>query len=115
VAVTFAELQRLALALPEATEEITWEVDVTWRVRGKIFAISGPESAHVSVKASKEEQAELVAARPEVFAVAPYVGRFGWVTVTLSIVDAAELGELLTEAWRRTAPKKLVREYDASS
>ena len=78
-----------------------------------MFASGSPESPTLSVKASKEEQAELVAARPETFSVAPYVGRFGWVLVDLSRVDAPELRELLLEAWRRTAPKKLVKEFDA--
>ena len=41
---------------------------------------------------------------------ARYVGRFGWIEVQLSNVDEAELRELLTEAWRRTAPKKLIKE-----
>ncbi len=110
---TFAEVQRLALALPEATEELTWGTDTTWRVRGKIFAIGGAESPGVTLKASISDQAALVAGRPETFAIAPYVGRYGWVNATLSTVDVSELGELLVEAWRRTAPKKLVREYDA--
>jgi len=36
------------------------------------------------------------------------------VSVTLARADAGEVAELLSEAWRRTAPKKLVREYDAA-
>ena len=47
--------------------------------------------------------------------VTPYVGRYGWTSIQLSTVDADELGELITEAWRRTAPKKLVAAYDANS
>ncbi|MFD0593689.1 hypothetical protein ACFQZ4_15300 [Catellatospora coxensis] len=51
-----------------------------------------PGSDTMSVKASKEEQAALLAAAPEVYSAAAYVGRFGWVRVELSRVDAAELG-----------------------
>jgi hypothetical protein len=114
MAVSFAEVQRMALALPEATEEITWGSDTTWRVRGKIFAMAGTAetTTSVAVKATKEDQAELVAERPQTFAVAPYVGRFGWIQVTLSTVDAAELRELIVEAWRQTAPKRLVAQHD---
>jgi hypothetical protein len=115
VAVTFAEVRAMALALPSATEELTWEVDTTWRVRGKIFVMGGTAetTTTVTLKASREDQAELVAERPETFAVAPYVGRFGWVQVTLSTVDGQELRELVTEAWRRTAPKRLVDAFDS--
>ncbi|MEV6524267.1 MmcQ/YjbR family DNA-binding protein [Longispora sp. NPDC051575] len=110
---TFAQVRELALALPSAVEEPTWG-DVTFRVNGKIFAITGTESAHVSVKASKEDQAELIASDPETYSFAPYVGRFGWVLVQLAGVGADDLRDLLTEAWRRTAPKKLVKEFDAA-
>jgi len=82
-------------------------------VGDKMFASGMPGGDTLSVKASKEEQADLVAADPETYAVAAYVGRFGWVRVQLSTVDADELRDLVIEAWRRTAPKKLVKEYDA--
>jgi hypothetical protein len=38
---TFDDVRRLALAQPEATEVLTWETDVTFRVRDKIFAMGG--------------------------------------------------------------------------
>ncbi|WP_099898975.1 MmcQ/YjbR family DNA-binding protein [Streptomyces sp. TLI_171] len=107
---TFDELSALALALPRAHREITWE-QVTFRVGRKIFAMGAPESGAASVKARPEEQAELIAAAPEVFAVAPYTGRFGWVRVQLAGVETEELRELLTEAWRSVAPKKVLKEY----
>jgi hypothetical protein len=34
--------------------------------------------------------------------------------VRLEAVDATELAELLEEAWRLRAPKRVVAEYDAS-
>jgi hypothetical protein len=106
---TYADAQRIVESLPG-----TSEVDVpawghpTFRVNGKMFAGGSPDSPTMSVKASKEEQAVLVAERPDTF----YVGRYGWVRLELSGVDTDELRELLVEAWRRTAPKKLVRSYD---
>jgi len=113
--VSFADVQRMVGQLPEAEEVFVAEWGhPTFRVRGKMFAAGSPDGPTMSVKASKEEQSELVAARPETFAVAPYVGRYGWVTVTLSTVDAGELRELLVEAWRRTAPKRLVASHDAA-
>ena len=44
---------------------------------------------------------------------ADYVGRFGWVSVNLSTVDPGTVRGIIVEAWRRTAPKRLVKEYDA--
>ena len=51
--------------------------------------------------------------RPEPFGVPAYVGRHGWVSIQLATVDPTEFGELVVEAWRQTAPKRLVATYDA--
>jgi hypothetical protein len=112
--VSYEEFMAMGLALPRAQEKITWGTDHTLRVGERMFAVGAPDSGHVSVKAAGVDQAELIAADPETFSVAPYVGRFGWVRVALDRVDAGELRELLTEAWRRTAPKRLVGEFDAA-
>src|SRR5256885_7406317 len=105
----------MALALPATTEVVAWESDLTWRVRDKIFVIAGPDSPRVTVRTSKEEQQELIASDPQTYQSAAYVGRYGWTSIQLSTVDVDELGELITDAWRRTAPKKLVAAYDARS
>jgi hypothetical protein len=95
------------MALPEVEEILTWEVDITFRVRKKIFVIGGEGADQVSVKASIPAQAELLDLDPETFKSAPYTGRFGWVTVDLGRVDPAVLESLLREAWRSVAPARL--------
>jgi hypothetical protein len=104
---TFDDVRRIALALPDAEEIVTWETDTTFRVRSKIFAIGGDGSDRVSIKQSPETQAELIDLDPETFQSSAYVGRFGWVTVDLGRVDPALLEQLLRTAWRRSAPKRL--------
>lgn len=104
---TFDDVRRIALALPEVEEKLTWETDLTLRVRDRIFAIGGEGSDRVSIKASLEQQAELLEMDPATFAKSAYVGRFGWVTVDLGRVDPGLLESLLRDAWRRTAPKRL--------
>ena len=109
---TFADVRRIALALPEVEEKVTWDTDLTLRVRDKIFAIGGDGADRVSLKASLEQQAELLEMDPATFAKSAYVGRFGWVTVDLARVDPGLLESLLRDAWRRTAPKKLAATLD---
>ena len=104
---TFDDVRRIALALPQTEERVTWETDITFRVRDKIFTIGGEGADRISIKASLETQAELIDLDPETFASSAYVGRFGWVTVDLDRVDPALLSSLVREAWRRTAPKRL--------
>jgi hypothetical protein len=108
-----AAVRRLALALPEAEERETWG-EATFRVRDKIFVMLSPDGERVAVKASLDEQAALVGSDPETFAVAQYTGRFGWVSVTLSRVDREEMRELVIDAWRRTAPRRLVAAFEGA-
>jgi hypothetical protein len=103
----FDDVRRISMALPEAEEILTWETDVTFRVRSKIFAIGGDGADHVSIKATPMVQADLVDRDPKTFASAAYVGRFGWITVDLGRIDGAELERLIRQAWRLTAPKRL--------
>jgi hypothetical protein len=111
--ITYAQVRDWVLALPGGREVMVPEWGhPTLRVGDKMFASGAEGSQTMSVKASKEEQAALIAAAPQTYSVAAYVGRFGWVDVRLSTVDPDELRELIVEAWRRTAPKRLVREYD---
>jgi hypothetical protein len=103
----FDDVRSIAMALPDVEERLTWETDVTFRVRDKIFAIGSEGSDGISVKASLDRQADLMDFDPKAFGKAPYVGRFGWVTVRLARVDRPLLEQLLRDAWRATAPKKL--------
>ncbi|HKV86675.1 MAG TPA: MmcQ/YjbR family DNA-binding protein [Candidatus Dormibacteraeota bacterium] len=104
---TFERFRRLCLAMPEAEERETWG-EATFRVGNRIFAMGSSSGAHVSVKASLDDQAGLVAMDPTTFAVSAYTGRFGWVRVRLAGLGL-ELGErLVAGAWERTAPKRLV-------
>jgi hypothetical protein len=104
---TFEDVRAICLGLPEIEEVVTWGSDITFRVRGKIFAMGGDGADVISVKASLEEQADLLALDPETFSKAAYVGRFGWVNVRLDGVAEPHLRELLASAWRRTAPARL--------
>jgi hypothetical protein len=106
------DLRAWLLALPEAEERETWG-HPTFRVRDKMFATMGTDGRTASLKATREAQAELVAAEPAVYSVAAYVGRYGWVDVVIDAADPAELRDLAVQAWRRTAPKRLVAGYDA--
>src|SRR2546423_9607721 len=110
--VKFAEFRRLCLDQPEAEELETWG-EATFRVRGRIFAMGAPEGASVSVKASLDDQAGLVAMDPKTFAVSAYTGRFGWVSVRLSRLRPPMAEKLVKNARERTAPRRVVRKPGA--
>ena len=104
----FDEFRRLCLELPEAEERETWG-EATFRVKGRIFAIGSPDGRQVSLKASLDDQAGLVAMDSKTFSVSAYTGRFGWVTARLSRLHPDLAERLLQNAWARTAPKRLAR------
>ena len=106
------DFRRIALSLPDAVEKETWE-HPTFRVRDKMFATMATGGDSASVKASREAQAALVGSEPGTFFVPAYVGQHGWVGIRLERVDPEEAAELLDEAWRATAPKRLVAAYDS--
>jgi predicted DNA-binding protein (MmcQ/YjbR family) len=98
-------IRRLALALPEATEEVTWG-DVNYRVRKKIFCFPGAEA--MTVKADRDELPALLA--DERVTPAPYLARGGWIAIQLGRrPDWAEVEELITTSYCLIAPKTLGR------
>jgi hypothetical protein len=108
-------LRKLCLAHPEAHEVEAWG-EPTFRVRNKLFAMYADASNHhgggrpaVWCKAARANQELMVRAAPDRFFVPPYVGPSGWVGVWLDgSVDWAEVAELLSDAYRLTAPKRLL-------
>ncbi len=111
-AVTIDELRAFCMSLPGTQEKETWgdaehAGDVTFRVKDKIFLITGPDGGGASIRTTREQQAELLDTFPGIFRSSAYVGRFGWVSVALDAVDDDLLRGIIEGAWRRTAPKAL--------
>ena len=114
---TIHELRAFCLGLPGAHEKETWgdaehAGDVTFRVKDRIFVITGQDGGSASIRTTVDQQAELLDTFPGVFRSAPYVGRFGWVVADLEAADDELLRGIIEGAWRRTAPKAVVRSYD---
>jgi hypothetical protein len=90
------------------------ETDRDWysklEVSGRTFGYLWRQTRTVGLKQTLAEQAALVGERPEVFEVQFTAGGFGWVVVHLDLVERAELAELTFEAWRLSAPPRLVEE-----
>jgi predicted DNA-binding protein (MmcQ/YjbR family) len=117
---TVGELRSLCLSLPGTHEKETWgdaehAGDVTFRVRDRIYVITGQTGGSASVRTTIDQQADLMAAFPHAIAPAAYVGRFGWVRVDLEALAPAVIRDIVVSAWRRTAPRAVVRAFDEAS
>ena len=107
-----SDLREHCMAKPDATEDYPWG-DIAWKVKGKVFAISGEESSGVSLKSTLEKQSALIQ-HPNIEPSA-YVGRYGWVTV--EIVDDATLEmakDLIDESYDIVSAGKKKRGVKAS-
>lgn len=108
--------------LPEVEEDATGKREVAL-VRGTVIAYpasnerSRPDNAEedeefVIVKIDRHERAALLQEAPETFFVTPHYQNYPGVIVRLATVQPGQLRELLIDAWRIAAPKRLVREFD---
>ncbi|HEX3424624.1 MAG TPA: MmcQ/YjbR family DNA-binding protein [Acidimicrobiales bacterium] len=111
--ITLDETRAVALSLPEAGSEEHHGME-SFRVRGRIFA-TVPDDDHVRVMVDGQEIEAAVAEYPDVCAPFWWGARLACVVVTLAAADPGLVGELLTEAWRRKAPKKLAALLDGAS
>ena len=83
------------------------------RVEPKKPRVPNPKVLAVRV-ADEGEKQMLIASDGEKFFTEPHYNGFPAVLVRLPAVRAAELRELLTDAWRTQAPRALVQEFDAA-
>ena len=123
VVVTYAELEELALTLPETTSTPSYGGAPALRVNKKMFArLRGEMADHVDeltgapygdvlmvgVADLGEKEALLAADGDAYFTIAHYDG-YPAVLVRLDRADLEELRELLLDAWRRAAPKRAIK------
>ena len=109
---TADEFRNLALDLPGA-EERSHMGHPDFRVGGKIFATLGPGEEWGMVKLDPEQQQDFVETEPNAFE--PVTGGWGLKGATkINLKAAHEPGVVraLDAAWRNTAPRSLVEDYD---
>jgi hypothetical protein len=107
------DLRRIALSLPRTTEQPSYGTP-GFRVADKLFARIREEGIAVVWCADLTEKDALIAADPRKFFTIPHYDGHTSVLVRLESVDSDELTELLTDAWRCRASRRLVAEFDAS-
>ena len=107
-------VRKLCLALPEAHEVEAWG-EPTFRVRNKMFATYAAANNHhgdgragVWIKATPINQQLQLRADSKRYFSPPYVGPRGWIGAYVDRdPDWPAIADLLRDAWRLTAPKRL--------
>jgi hypothetical protein len=104
---TLEDVRAIALALPETIERPSYGTP-GFRVRDRLFARLREEDVLVVWVADLDEKEMLLAAEPDRLFTVPHYDGHPTVLVRLSAVDREELRELLADAWRARAPKRLL-------
>ena len=95
------QLRQFCLSFPGATEDIKWGADLCFCVGGKMFCVTGADSAEggMSFKCTPEKFDELI--EREGIDPAAYVGRYKWVHVEKAdTVSAPELKDLIKTSYQ---------------
>ena len=104
---TLAQARKLALALPETTEQDHHDM-TSFRVKGKIFA-TVPDDHHLRIMVDEMEIRAAVAENPDACQELYWGKRLAAVVVDLRRAKSAMVKDLLTDAWIAKAPASLVK------
>ncbi|MFE3028778.1 MmcQ/YjbR family DNA-binding protein [Nocardia tengchongensis] len=110
-------LRGVCAALPEVSERVS-HGEPAWFAGGKKMFVMFADHHHDDrlgfwCAAPPGVQEDLVAADPRRFFRPPYVGHRGWLGVYLDVaVDWDEIVEIVEDAYRMVAAKRLVAELD---
>ncbi|MQA16734.1 MAG: hypothetical protein GEV09_22150 [Pseudonocardiaceae bacterium] len=103
----------MATVLPEV-EESTWFRTPSLKVAGKGFArLRAEAEGGVVLMCDLGEKEALLASGDPAFYTTPHYDGYGAILVDLDRVDPEQLGELIEDSWRRKAPAKLRKAFDA--
>jgi hypothetical protein len=103
---TLRHVRTFALSLPEVTEQDHHGFP-SFRVSDRIFA-TVPDALHLHIMLDESEVHMAVVSAPEAFEELWWGKRLAGVRVTFAAAAPRILTELLTEAWRRRAPRRLL-------
>jgi hypothetical protein len=105
--VKLADARRLALVLPESVEAPHHHY-TSFRVDGKIFATAPPAADTLHVFLGDDERERALALAPGVVNKLMWGGKVVGVRILLAQARPPLVRELLTQAWRRKAPSRLL-------
>lgn len=123
---TYDDVARLALALPETTEGVSygWRA---WKVADRQFVWERPFTQAdlrrfgdepvppgpilAAAVEDLEEKEAVLAAHPGTHFTIPHLDGYAAVLVRLDVVDDGTLAETVEDAWLARAPRRLAREH----
>ena len=106
-----SDVRDIALSLPETEERPSYGTP-GFRVKDRLFARIREPGVLLVWVGDEGEKDFLLRAEPDTFFTTPHYDGHPSVLVRLAAVDRDELAELLTDAWRARAPKRLADAFE---
>jgi hypothetical protein len=107
---TLDHLEAIALRLP-GVEASQSRGTHSFTVRKKLF-LRLKEDGTALVRTDPYERGHLLESSPEAFFIDDRIRDHPWVRVRVGRADAGQLRALVEDAWRRTAPRRLLEAFD---
>jgi hypothetical protein len=109
--VTLDEVRSFAVGLPRTTEAVV-RGRVKFRVGRIVYLAFSRDETVMGFAFPKEFREALVEAEPEKFMLPGAADlRYKWALVRLAAIDAAEMRELVLDAWAMVVPKSVAAAY----
>ena len=105
--VTFETVRRLALRLPRVEEGLCYGTPA-FRVQKKLLARLREDGGTLVVRTDFDTREALMAGDPETFFITDHYRGYPWILVRLERVEEANLRRMLEDAWRKSAPRRLL-------
>jgi hypothetical protein len=113
--VTIEDVRELAVSLPR-TEEALVRDRVKFRVGRIVYLAFSRDETLMGFAFPKEEREGLIASEPRKFMMPKRSDqRYNWVVVRLAAIDAAEMREIVLDAWRMVVPKRVAAAHAEES
>jgi predicted DNA-binding protein (MmcQ/YjbR family) len=112
-------IRALCLSLPDTAEDMPWDDNLCFKVRGKIFTgvvLSDGRFPRLTLKVTAEDFHDLL--EIEGISIAPYVGRYNWIALANSnVLPSNELESLIRQSYalvEAKAPKSKMSKKKAT-
>jgi hypothetical protein len=106
------DVRRVALGLPDVSERLSYGTPA-WFVGPNLFVRIRDTGDLMARTADEAEKRRLVDDTSGHFFTTPHFDGYAAVCVHLGRIDAEELGEIVTDAWRARAGVRRVQRFDA--
>ena len=109
---SYAQVKAIAREFPEVEDSTSYGTPAL-KVCGTLLARLKEDGETLVLKTTLSARALLLSGAPDIFYLTDHYLKHPWILVRLAHIDESLLRELIAEAWRLSAPPRLVKKSGA--